>query len=98
VIRHHKFIVITTFSCFLAQIFYIQQGLELLRLHLANGLAQRQQRDGRDSYHSSGTSGKSRLRGAAEPLSAGAGVRRCFYSKAMIFETAVMLTHIFFCY
>jgi hypothetical protein len=34
-----------------------------------NGMAQRQRRDWRDSSHYRAVSGKSRLRGAAEPLS-----------------------------
>jgi len=41
-------------------------------------MAQRQRRDWRDSYHYRAISGKSRLRGAAEPLSAGAGVTRMY--------------------
>jgi hypothetical protein len=43
-----------------------------------NGMAQRQRRDWRDALPIIAYSGKSRLRGAAEPLSAGAGVGRPF--------------------
>ncbi len=39
-------------------------------------MAQRQRRDWRDSFSIMRHFGKVRLRGAAEPLSAGAGVRR----------------------
>jgi len=47
-----------------------------IALELPNGLAQRQRRDGRDATTIIAYSSKVRLRGAAEPLSAGAGVRR----------------------
>jgi len=41
-----------------------------------NGMAQRQRRGRGDATTIIAYSGKSRLRGAAQPLSAGAGVRR----------------------
>ena len=54
-------------------IFKVLFGGQILP-NLANGLAQRQRRDWRDAITIIAYSGKSRLRGAAEPLSAGAGV------------------------
>jgi hypothetical protein len=48
-------------------------------------MAQRQRRDGRDNSHYPAISGKSRLRGASEPLSAGAGVGQAGFEDTLFF-------------